>query len=138
MTFKYLIYSTCILIVLSCRKSNENEMCFGIWNLDQITLNGENIELNNCELESYIDFKPNGKIYYFYESSSSMPCPQDSIESANWYNEFNSIPSYNYVSQTGYLLINKLPNGSFGRCLRPSCNSNLILFNDSIIYTYIR
>lgn len=60
--------------------SSQNNPLIGEWRLTSISLNGENLNLNECMLEQTLTFQTNGnKVEYFWEEMT--PCTYDTFTS---------------------------------------------------------
>ncbi len=107
----------CIGILSSCSKdnnnnSNGNDAIIGKWYLAEINNSGSlNLTPNDCNKNSYIDFKSNNTADSAYFSDDSGSCTQESSDNSAWENLGNSrykfvIPYKDIGAQSGKVEFN--------------------------------
>jgi len=84
--------------MLACSSDDDNNTAsnsegdlVGTWYLESQSLNGDDLEVNDCQMNENVKFESNGDITYTYYTYFSADCNIDAIERGNWVKNGNDL-----------------------------------------------
>jgi len=83
-------------LMLACSSDDENNSgtdanLVGTWSLEAQFLNGEDRNINECQMNENVKFEPNGTASYTYYTHFLANCNIDVIETGSWVKNGNNL-----------------------------------------------